>query len=241
MKEYSTQKPSAQVILPIVRELIPFNSVIDVGCGIGAWLKVCKDLGATKICGIDANVPTEDLIIDKDTEYIKADLTDIFYKNGQPQEKQYDLVISLEVAEHIPEKFADIYLLNLTSFGDIILFSAAIPGQGGVEHVNEQWPSYWKKKFATYGYIPLDIIRRRIWDRDDVGWPYMQNIMFYVNSAVLSDNGKITVPEDISNVMDLVHPKYYLRHALLLPNETKKTFILKKILRGLKLLIFGGK
>ena len=41
---------------------------------------------------------------------------------------------------------------TITKHGDAVLFSAAIPGQGGQDHLNEQWPEYWQKKFEVNGY-----------------------------------------------------------------------------------------
>jgi 2-polyprenyl-3-methyl-5-hydroxy-6-metoxy-1,4-benzoquinol methylase len=58
-------------------------------------------------------------------------------------EKEFDLVVSLEVAEHLPASAADQFVNTLVKHGKKILFSAAIPGQGGQDHLNEQWPDYW--------------------------------------------------------------------------------------------------
>lgn len=231
MNTHVQLKPSAKNILPIVREYIQFDSVVDVGCGIGSWLKESLDVGALKILGIDGNAPEESLLIDK-SMFLKAQL-------DQPLEltDKFDLCISLEVGEHISEEYVEVYLKNLVSLSDVILFSAAIPGQGGEGHINEQWPSYWVEKFDKFGYIAVDILRQQIWDREDIGWPYQQNIMFYVKKEVFDNTNIFKYDGELPKVMNLVHPKYWLRHALLLPNETKYSFLFKKSLKA-ELMIF---
>jgi len=68
------------------------------------------------------------------------------------------------------------------------LFSAAVPGQGGTEHVNEQWPEYWHDKFANYGFLKLDIIRKEIWLNPSVKYWYRQNTFVYTKKDLLADD-----------------------------------------------------
>ena len=71
----------------------------------------------------------------------------------------------LEVAEHIPPECADIFVESLTwGLAPVIMFSAAVPGQGGTLHLNEQWPAYWASKFAQHGYVLIDCLRPQLWD-----------------------------------------------------------------------------
>lgn len=100
-------------------------------------------------------------------------------------EQHFDLTISSEVAEHIDPCDADTFMDNLTSFSDVILFSAAIPGQAGTHHVNLQWPSYWAEKFAARGYVPVDCIRPFIWSDESIRIDYRQNLMFFVKKNAL--------------------------------------------------------
>lgn len=83
-------------------------------------------------------------------------------------DRQFDLVISLEVAEHLPKECAATFVDSLTRLGPVILFSAAIPFQGGTDHINEQWLDYWAKYFQEKGYVAIDCIRKRIWQNDKV-------------------------------------------------------------------------
>jgi hypothetical protein len=91
----------------------------------------------------------------------------------------------LEVAEHLPIQSAGGFVAELTALAPFILFSAAIPGQGGTNHLNEQWPEYWATRFAGHGYRVLDCIRPRIWEDDRIDFWYRQNIFLFVDSDQL--------------------------------------------------------
>ena len=122
---------SAKEVIPVVLQFIKPASVIDIGCGAGNWLYVWKQLGVTDFLGVDGSyVKAEDLIIDKNN-FVSANLD-----NGFSIDRKFDLVISLEVAEHIKPENAEKFIASLCSLGDVIVFSAAIPGQDGTLHYN---------------------------------------------------------------------------------------------------------
>lgn len=165
---------SAQVVVPIVLSLFPSRSVIDFGCGVGGWLKEFERQGVSDYLGLDG-------------EYVPADLLQIPADRFQPSDlrnlsdlgRRFDLACSLEVAEHLPGDCAKSFVLALVKAAPVILFSAAIPLQGGTDHVNEQRQSYWAKLFAESGYIALDCIRPAIFDDRRVEWWYRQNILMF--------------------------------------------------------------
>ncbi|HUF08252.1 MAG TPA: class I SAM-dependent methyltransferase [Rhodothermales bacterium] len=165
---------SAEVVVPILLDFIRPRSVVDVGCGTGAWLSVFMDHGVDDVLGIDGDyVDRERLLIPPD-RFLAADLA-----NPLNLDRRFDLVLSLEVAEHLPEMAAEGYVESLTRLGSTVLFSAAIPGQGGTNHVNEQWPEYWAGLFETSGFFPVDYLRDKIWDNKTVAWWYAQNAILY--------------------------------------------------------------
>src|SRR4029077_20979056 len=92
-------------------------------------------------------------------------------------------VVSLEVAEHLDEAVASEFVASLVTHGAAVLFSAAVPRQGGSGHVNEQWPSYWAARFAHHGYVPIDAVRPAVWTDDRVAYWYAQNMLLYVDAT----------------------------------------------------------
>ena len=100
-------------------------------------------------------------------------------------DREFDLVPSLEVAEHLPKPCAEEFVDSLTRLGSSILFSAAIPLQGGKHHLNEQWPAYWARYFQERGYVAIDCIRDKIWQDDNVEFWYARNILIFVRKKAL--------------------------------------------------------
>jgi SAM-dependent methyltransferase len=198
---------SAKAVVPEVMELIRPRSVIDLGCGTGAWLAEFKRRGVTDVLGVDgSHIPLSQLEIDPD-EFISADLL-------QPLRLRsyFDLAMSLEVAEHLGEEQADEFVDTLTRLASIVLFSAAIPFQGGAHHVNEQWPAYWTARFETRKYIALDPFRSQLWERSDVDWWYAQNIVLYVRHDQISNYSWISDTTE-RGIPTFVHPQNYLRQT----------------------------
>lgn len=167
---------SARVVLPIVFDLVAPRSVIDVGCGRGAWLSVAMELGIADVRGWDGDyVQRDNLLIPRD-RFEVADLSRPLKITGT-----YDLALCLEVAEHLPKRISRALVESLTSVAPVVLFSAAIPGQGGNHHINEQFPEFWWRLFDERGYVALDVVRPRIaWDARAEPW-YAQNMLLYVD------------------------------------------------------------
>lgn len=117
------------------------------------------------------------------------------------------MVISLEVAEHLPENRAEGFVRDLCLLGDIILFSAAVPRQGGTEHINEQWQTYWANKFDKNGFDAFDIIRPKIYDDYRVPLWYRNNMIVYVKrNTKLCEQMKENVD---SRVLDMLLPEMH--------------------------------
>lgn len=206
-KHLESSHKSSLAIVPIIQDLVNPSSVVDIGCGIGQWLSLFVKNGIKDVIGVDsADVPQELLKIHKN-KFIAADL-----KKPLSISRKFDLVISLEVAEHLPKEKEDIFINSLTNLGDIVLFSAAIPSQGGTHHVNEQWQDYWQNKFHQRGYVPIDIIRPKIWDNNEIIYNYCQNIIIYVKEDQISNYPKLSsfVKNNPDPRIRMVHPKRYI-------------------------------
>lgn len=171
-------KASAARIVPIlVRHLAP-SSVLDVGCGAGAWLSEYRRAGIEDVVGIDGDyVRRERLLIPPD-RFRVHDLSTPFDLG-----KRFDLVQCLEVAEHLPPSSSRGLVASLVSHGDRVLFSAAVPGQGGEHHVNEQPLEYWRGLFAEQGFLAFDPIRPAVADCGDVEPWYRFNTLLYVRAS----------------------------------------------------------
>ncbi len=186
---------SARVIVPMLVELVSPHSVLDVGCGIGAWTEPFDH--SVETLGID-EMPAADVT----GNYERHDLTRPFDAG------RFDLAICLEVAEHLPTSSARGLVSSLVNAAPVVAFSAAIPGQSGHGHINCQWPDYWRAMFAEHGYEQFDVIRARVWDNDEVAWWYRQNLFLYSATATFPGSA---LPERI------VHPMLYLRQLERIP------------------------
>ena len=163
-----------------MRQYLPVSSVLDVGCGRGVWIDEWCRAGVEDALGVDGAYIAADRLAVSAKHMATFDLSRPFRL-----ERRFDLVQCLEVAEHIPAPKADTFVDNLVAHGDAILFSAAVPGQGGEFHVNEQSYEYWRDKFAVRGFVLLDFIRPNIArDRRVEPW-YRYNTLLFVHKDAL--------------------------------------------------------
>ena len=183
-----------QIVPEIINKFHP-KSVVDVGCGIGTWLDVFQKYGVTDFIGIDGDFLDRKLLMIDESKFVVADLTKSINLN-----RRFDLAISTEVAEHLPESSANNFINLLTNLSDTIFFSAAIPGQGGQNHLNEQYPVYWQKKFEDHNYTLVYDFSPEIWNNNQVEWWYKQNIFIYQKKEL--SNSKI-------EMKFYVHPELY--------------------------------
>jgi hypothetical protein len=205
---YDTQSSgsyrSAKIIVPLVRELLPVQSVCDVGCGVGTWLSVFRDCGIMRIQGIDGDYVDRSQLLIPSENFHPQDLT-----QRVSLDSKFDLAMSLEVAEHLPRERAPTFVEDLTRLAPVVLFSAAIPRQGGTGHVNEQWPAYWAELFDRYRYTPIDAIRPLVWNDVRVERWYCQNVIIYCCKDAFRNYPRLRqLPS--GPPLPIVHPRQYL-------------------------------
>lgn len=164
---------SAHEIVPYLYSLMQPKSVIDVGCGEGHWLKEFAELGVQRLVGVEPNV--ESLIAG---EHLKHDL-----ELPLVLKESFDLCLCLETAEHLTPERAHGFILDLCHLSDTIIFSAAIPKQGGNHHLNEQWASYWVEKFDAQGFFATDMLRWHFWNNTSVEVWYRQNMILFTRQG----------------------------------------------------------
>lgn len=184
--QFAPSLESARVVAPLVCDLARPRRVVDVGCGRGAWLRAFHEIGVDLIQGLDGDYVDRDALLIPREAFVPADLAQLTELPGA-----YDLAICLEVLEHLTPQSGRAIVSALTEAAPLILFSAAIPGQGGTGHVNEQWPEYWRELFEARGYRLLDPIRRRIREDQRVKFWYRQNILMFASEAALYGNERL--------------------------------------------------
>ncbi|HEV3136481.1 MAG TPA: methyltransferase domain-containing protein, partial [Pirellulales bacterium] len=201
---------SAREVIPVVWQFVQPKSVVDVGCGIGTWLSEFKNAGVADCLGVDGDYVDRGKLLIESERFQARDLE-------KPLDigRRFDLAVSLEVAEHLPAAVADTFVESLTRLSSVILFSAAIPHQGGDHHVNEQWPEYWQARFARHGYVVVDCLRRLLWRNGNVKEWYRQNLLFYVDRGRLGDYPQLADAFERAGenpLLSIVHPEYFLGH-----------------------------
>jgi SAM-dependent methyltransferase len=219
---------SALELLPILFEMLPVRSIVDVGSGVGTWLSVARELGIEDVLGVDGSYVNRDLLQIPVDRFHPHDLT-----TPLSLPRRFDVALSLEVGEHLPARAAPVYVASLASLAPVVLFSAAIPFQPGDHHVNCQWPDYWADLFRQHGLHPVDCIRRRVWSNANVEYWYRQNTLVFATEAALASNERLREEQARTELAQLsvVHPERYLEFWTK-SARGKLIFFLKRAVRG---------
>lgn len=198
-------KYSAETILGLILPNLPdVRSVADIGCGVGTWLEVAREKGATSIAGYDGPWVDRELLQIPEHCFHQTNLAESLEIDGE-----VDLAICLEVMEHIPEDSAKKRMDLLLSRCRFLLFGAAVPLQGGTGHINEKSQSYWVDYITSRGFLAYDPIRWKIWNDEPIPYWYKQNMLLYVNSREAA-----LLPDEISryqltaeSLINVIHPQ----------------------------------
>lgn len=199
---------SATLVLPAVRKFIRPKKVIDIGCGVGGWLFVWKEFFGAEIYGVDGDYVDRSQLFIPEKNFHPANL-----ENKIKVNEKFDLVETLEVAEHLSPARADSFVEDLVKLGNVILFSAAIVGQIGTNHVNTQMQSYWAERFLNQGYVGIDCIRPQIWNNRNINVIYRQNTLVYVKSSELYHYPELQeyyLKHKENQILDAVHPEIWI-------------------------------
>jgi SAM-dependent methyltransferase len=212
---------AARRLLGALPPALPRVSVADLGCGTGTWLAAALATGAQSALGVEGAWVTPTMLDDPRIALVPHDLEQPF---AGPR---VDLALSLEVAEHLSPDRADSFVADLVALAPAVLFSAAIPGQGGVGHTNEQWQSWWAARFARHGYAAHDVIRPALWADDAIPAWYRQNAVLYLDGPTTKALG--LVPTDPA-LLDTVHPAFWSRanRELAFANALPESEILRR-------------
>jgi len=195
---------SAAVVVPLLLELFPWvTSVVDVGCSTGAWLHEFQLHGISRLLGMDgASIPRRMLQIDV-SQFRQIDLC-----QPLPPLGRFDLTLSLEVADCLPGEAAQQFVAGLTGMSDVVVFSAAVPGQSKHQTLHERWPSYWRGLFADCRFACFDILREKLWYDQRVDWWYSQNMLVFVSEFRKDLLNRLPSPGRAA-MLDIVHPRAF--------------------------------
>lgn len=209
-------KRSAAVVWPLLVETLgPPASVLDVGTGEGHWLDAADQLGPAHSLGVDlmplGEATTSETRTGAPIEHWNAEhgtpLPTLFEASGLQQRRAGDrwaLALCLEMAEHVTPAAGEHLVRELTRVADVVVWSAAIPGQGGDGHVNEQPPGYWAERFARFGWVLTDPFREYLWDDPRVEPWYAQNLLLATPRAA---------PGEVRPIPRyLIHPTVWRHH-----------------------------
>lgn len=227
---------SAKIILGILFKAIKVRSIVDVGCGVGTWLRAAKELGCKECLGIEGDWVANKVIIKNGIIIKTQDL-----ENKLQIKKKYDLAISMEVAEHLTPKRADSFVRDLCRCSDIVLFSAAVPGQMGVNHLNEKPISFWAKLFLKQNFIPVDLIRPLIYGTLNIKIWYRRNSILYISTRRL-ERTILKTRNQLFNHLDIMPPNSIVStlKKLLFYFNLLRHFLLQSLKRRLPIFQLNG-
>lgn len=198
--------PAKPKLLRFLARHYPFASVADLGCGRAGWLHAAKKIGVGDVHGYD--IPELDL---QQRGLAADEFTAVDLAKPQVLERRYDLCVSTEVSEHVPVEGIEHYFDTLTAAAPVVLFSGAVPYQGGLGHVNEHWVEYWHGFFRRRNFHCIDAFRDRFWHDGSIPYYYRQNLLLYVAESQLA-HFEAQGWRACRSPKTLIHPDLYLKH-----------------------------
>lgn len=204
-EQFAGSQGSARVLLGLLAAHLQPASVVDVGCGRGSWLSVWGEFGVQRLVGIDGPWNRQELMANPTIEFRATNL-----EQPLSLEERFDLAMSIEVVEHLSPSAGEAVVESLTRLSDVVVFSAAFSGQGGVDHIHERYHSHWGALFRDRGYVAYDAFRPQLWSDERVmPWHRANVFLFLRRGHALATAGW---PELVDlGFMDCVHPWLYER------------------------------
>lgn len=199
---------SACKVFTILLNLLSPRTIDDVGCGVGTWLEVLERQGI-EIYGLEGPwVNSQSLRIHE--KHMRVVDLNASFELG----KTFDCALSLEVAEHLDPERGPFFVTHLCKLSDVVVFGAAIPGQGGTDHRNERYQSYWAAEFQKNGFRAFDLVRPIIWHDTQVGPAYRQNILVFAREGSGICQHLVSTESRSLIIYDTIHPEIFSRQIM---------------------------
>ena len=170
---------AASEIASIFQNYFEINSIKDIGCGSGIWAREFeKILRCEKITGYDLESGIK-IALSKNRE-TKINFIPIDFEKDKLNLRSTDLSLFLEVAEHLTPLTALRVIEEICRSSNYVIFSGAIKGQGGTNHINEQSARYWIKEFENNDFVAIDLFRERIKEMKKIPFYYRNNVFLFI-------------------------------------------------------------
>jgi 2-polyprenyl-3-methyl-5-hydroxy-6-metoxy-1,4-benzoquinol methylase len=129
----------------IVSDIRP-RSVLDAGCAMGFLVEALRDRGVEAF-GVD--------ISEYAISQVRADIKPYCRQGSitEPLAERYDLIVSIEVLEHLPTEDAIRAVGNLCEATDDFIFSSTPIDYQEITHLNVQPPEWWTELFARHSFF----------------------------------------------------------------------------------------
>lgn len=205
----------APIVIRALRDLVPYRSVKDIGCGSGIWLREAIRNDVEFAMGLDLQVAI-DTVVEDLAEHPGVQLSASDFEKEEYALPYTNLSICLEVLEHLTPGAADRLARQIGETSDAILFSAAQPGQGGTNHINEKPHEYWLSLFDSLGFDTFDFLRPKIQKIPDAPRYYVLNLFLLARRGT-ETNERISTesaPVNPESVIDLRSPMERIRFSV---------------------------
>ena len=177
-----SEEVSNKVLTHLFKSAIQIKSIKDVGCGEGEWFN-SKVLNEGKYDLFAYDLP-EAIALAKSKSKIDIKFHPINLEFIEINIfADTDVTIFTEVAEHLTEECAKKIINFICDTSKIVIFSGAIPGQGGYNHINEQPLKYWIQLFEVNNFIPVDFLRPIIREEKSVPFYYRNNLFLFIKNS----------------------------------------------------------
>jgi hypothetical protein len=224
----------------IVQQYNP-QSVIEFGCGKGDLSRAFASMGLS-VFAFDGYANPDFYELENIT-FAKVDFngTLALKTHLAALKRKFDVAICLEVAEHLDPSVSSELIEVITSVSDVVIFSAAVPGQGGDGHINCRSREFWYDQFTKNNFEIADTIRVRLRGKDDVAVWYRLNVIDYVKRNVNVFSPEISQlvrrliasESEASSAFYRAQKKYELRHQLLIMQPFRFVFWLRNMIKKL--------